>query len=140
MVLMSFRRIMKLSSAMDSVVGDNGRGEGGTSVDIYASLCNSGMIQTMVRSRAKKVNRSRSPRLNEAHPSPCRNTTTDYVSLSVLKVVLLYYMIRNSTYMYNSFTTSGGISRAPAQWRGTGIMRTSKQSENLKTKDPVKLQ
>lgn len=58
---------MKLSSAVDSAVGDNGRD--GTSVDILdAILCNSGVIQTMVRNRAKKVNRSRSPRLNEAHP------------------------------------------------------------------------
>ena len=60
---------MKLSSAVDSAVGDNGRGEGGSSVDILdAILCSSGVIQTMVRNRAKKVNRSRSPRLNEAHP------------------------------------------------------------------------
>ena len=81
MVLMSFRRIMKLSSAVDSAVGDNGR-EGGTSVDIYASLCNNGVIQTMVRSRAKEVNRSRSPRLNEAHPG--RDTTADYVSLNMV--------------------------------------------------------
>ena len=36
---------MKLSSVVESAVGDNGRGEGATSVDIYASLCNSGVIQ-----------------------------------------------------------------------------------------------
>ena len=66
---MSFIRTIKLSSAVDSAVGDNGRGEGGSSVDILdAILCNSGVIHTMVRNRAKKVNRSRSPRLNEAHP------------------------------------------------------------------------
>jgi hypothetical protein len=67
MVLMSFSRIMNPSSAVDSAVGDDGRGEVGRSVDIYAILCNSGVIQTMVRSRANIVNRSRSPRLNEAH-------------------------------------------------------------------------
>ena len=56
---------MKPSSAVDSAVGDDGRV--GRSVDIYAILCNSGVIQTMVRGRAKIVNRSRSPRLNETH-------------------------------------------------------------------------
>lgn len=65
MVLMSVSRVMNPSSAVDSAVGDDGRGEVGRSVDIYAILCNSGVIQTM--SRAKIVNRSRSPRLNEAH-------------------------------------------------------------------------
>jgi hypothetical protein len=68
---------MELSSAVD--VGDEGREEGGPSVDIIdASLCNSGVIQTMVRSRAKIVNRSRSPRFNEAHPGV--PNTADYVS------------------------------------------------------------
>jgi hypothetical protein len=52
MVLMSFRRTMELSSAVDSAVGDNGRGEGGpdTSVDICASLCDNG------KERSQEVN------------------------------------------------------------------------------------
>lgn len=58
---------MKPSSAMDSALGDIGRGVVGATVDIYAILCNSDVIQIMVRSRAKIVNRSRSPRLNETH-------------------------------------------------------------------------
>ena len=89
----------------------------------------------MVRSRVKKVNRSRSPRLNDAHPQ----TTADYVSLTTwfLKHFYSYttYMTRNSTYVYNC--TSGGLRHAPAQWgeeRAQCVLLS--KVKDLKTKGP----
>jgi hypothetical protein len=62
---------MELSSAMDSVIGDDDRGEGGRSVDIInSSLCDVSQSMMTVRSRTKKV---RSPRLNETHPQGLNN-------------------------------------------------------------------
>lgn len=65
---------MELSSAVDSAVGDNGRGEGGpgTSVDMYASLC----LCDNGKEKSQEVNRSRSPRLKKAHPQIFPNLGT----------------------------------------------------------------